>query len=180
MKITILGVGRVGSTLASHLLASPLKITDLCIYDDNRKKMLGEYLDLINFATLVKKPTKITMGYDLPADICIITAGMPRNSGERSFDFERNFDITHSCLLKCPEKAKVFLVTNPAERLAKRLKKTDSHKIIPIGEHLDKARRKLTKNPEEIADMIIDNKGYSNFGCIGEIILRLKKETRKV
>jgi len=175
MRITIFGMGRVGSTLASFIVASSLPVSNLHIYDTNKQVSLGNYYDLINMRDLLRKKMKITIGYDKLSDAYIITAGIPRKSGERSFDYPANFQIVQSCLSKCSLKSKVFLLTNPTEKLASSFSKIGYDNIIPIGDLLDKVRIKLRDQPEEIANTIIDTKGYSNFGCIAEVLLRLRQ-----
>lgn len=174
LKVVIFGLGRVGGTLASYLLASSLPITELAINDIDKKKELGEYYDLLNFSQLMGKDVLLQHGHLDDADVCIITAGLPRQSGERSFNYQKNLDIVVSCLSKCPHESKVLLVTNPTERIANALKNISKfHDVTVIGEYLDDVRQHLHDDPEEIANIIVDNKGYSSFGCIAEIMLRI-------
>ena len=75
-KISIIGAGFVGATTAYALMNSGIA-TDICIYDINTDKALGEVMDLVHGTSFVK-PVNIYAGSleeTKDSDIIIISAG---------------------------------------------------------------------------------------------------------
>jgi len=178
MKIAILGLGKVGTALLSSLISSDLPIETIYLHDKDKNLVRGQAEDLRDMCFLCGKEINIqeniTKAKD--SDVYIITAGIPRKDGKSKFDFEGNMGIVMSCLCYCNHDKPIWIVTNPSERIVKSLKDNFVFKELEaIGNLLDTTRKVRTgKDPEEIANYILDNKGHSNLGVVGEILLRLR------
>ena len=82
-KITIIGAGSVGSTIA-YTLSSQDIASEIVLIDINKKKAEGEVLDIIQ-GTCFRDPISIIAGdYEdaRDSDIVIITSGIARNAGK--------------------------------------------------------------------------------------------------
>lgn len=81
-KVTIIGAGSVGATIAYTLVVdSP--VSEIVLIDVNREKALGEALD-IKQATPFLSPTKVYEGSYEDAegsDIVVVTSGIGRKPG---------------------------------------------------------------------------------------------------
>jgi len=178
MKISILGLGRVGTSLLSSLVISDLPIETIYLYDIDKKLVKGQAEDLRDMVFLLGK--KIKIEEDIlkakDSDLYIITAGKPRKDGKSDFDIEANMLLVSTCLVFCNHDKPIWIVTNPTKKIVYLLKDAFEFKeLVSIGDMLDTARKVRTdKEPKDIANFILNNKGYSNLGCVGEIILRLK------
>ncbi len=178
MKISIFGLGRVGTGLLSILVASDLPIETIYIHDKDKKLVKGQAEDLRDMVFLLGK--KIKIEEDIlkakDSDLYIITAGKPRKDGKSGFDVEENMLIVSTCLSYCNHDKPIWIVTNPTKKIVNLLNDSFEFKeLVSIGDILDIARKVRTgKEPKDISNFILNNKGYSNLGCVGEIILRLK------
>lgn len=149
-KISIIGAGFVGATTAYALMNSGIA-TEICIYDINMDKALGEVMDLVHGTSFVK-PVNIYAGgiqETKNSDIVIITAGAPQKEGETRLDLiEKNYKIFQSFI---PEVAKVspeailLVVSNPADVLSYityKLSGFPKERVIGSGTVLDTSRLK--------------------------------------
>ncbi len=147
-RITIVGMGNVGSTIAYALLVSGLA-SELVLIDHNRSKAEGEMMDL-NHAVPLTHPTKIIVGdYSDCAGsaITIIAAGAGQKPGETRLDLvKRNFEIFQKIV---PQVATynpngiILIATNPVDVLtyaSLKLSGLPSSQIIGSGTILDTAR----------------------------------------
>lgn len=177
MKISILGLGNVGSVLASHLIASDrICVDELNIYDVNKKTLRGNYYDLLDMRDVLGKGTRIRTGVH-ESDVYIITAGKPRKSSKEEWNYPKNLQIVLNCVSKCGNNSKIMIITNPVERITNFLKRMGYKNVIPVGKYLDAARFLRTRNdPEKVAVQILDSKGYTNFGVVAEVLKRLEAE----
>ena len=95
-KITIIGAGSVGSTIAFMIAVKGLA-AELVMIDINEKKALGEAMD-IRQGTIFTSPVKIYAGTYADArnsDIVIITSGMGRKPGQTRLELAQiNVNIT--------------------------------------------------------------------------------------
>ena len=82
-KITIIGAGSVGATIA-YRLAHEEMASEIVLVDINRQKAEGEALDIIQ-GTAFRTPISVVAG-DYPdakdSDIVIITSGIARKPGQ--------------------------------------------------------------------------------------------------
>ena len=86
-KVSIIGAGFVGATTAYALMNSGIA-TEICIYDINMDKAVGEVMDLVHGTSFVK-PVNVYAGSleeTKDSDIVIITAGVGQKEGETRLD----------------------------------------------------------------------------------------------
>lgn len=147
-KITIIGAGSVGSTIAFMAAVKGIA-AEIVMIDINEKKALGEAMD-IRQGTAFCAPVKIYAGRYADAvdsDIVIITSGMGRKPGQSRLDLAQiNVNIMKSIaaeITKYAPDAIYVIVSNPVDVLTYLFNKvTDipEKRIIGTGTLLDTAR----------------------------------------
>lgn len=82
-KITIIGTGSVGSTIA-YTLAVQGMASEIVMIDINEKKALGEALDIRQGTPFCSSVSIYAGNYSdaKDSDIVIITSGIPRKAGQ--------------------------------------------------------------------------------------------------
>ncbi len=149
-KVSIVGAGFVGSTIAYALMNSGIA-TEICIYDINMDKALGEVLDLVHGKSLVKPVNIYAGGIDetKDSDIVIITAGANQKEGETRLDLiDKNYKIFQGFvpdIAKYSPNAILLVVSNPADVLAYityKLSGFPKERVIGSGTVLDTSRYK--------------------------------------
>lgn len=147
-KITIIGAGQVGSSIA-YALALKGIATEIVLLDIDTKRAMGEAMD-IRQGTPYMTPVNIHEGSYEDAkgsNIVIITSGVARKPGQTRLELaQTNVDIMKSIIPQitkaCPE-AIFVLVANPVDVLTYQFAKTSgipSDRIIGTGTLLDTAR----------------------------------------
>ena len=121
-KITIIGTGSVGSTIAYTLTATNIA-SEIVMIDVNDKKAMGEALD-IRQGTPFCAPCSIYAGSYADAkdsDIVIITSGVARKPGQTRLDLAQiNVDILKSIIpqiTRYAPDATYVIVSNPVDIL---------------------------------------------------------------
>ncbi len=147
-KITIIGSGSVGSTIAYTLTIAGLA-SEIVMIDINGEKALGEALD-IRQGTPFCNPCSIYAGSYADAkdsDIVIITSGVARKPGQSRLDLaQTNINILKSItpeIVRHAPEATYVLVSNPVDVLTYAFCKysgLDEDRIIGSGTILDTAR----------------------------------------
>lgn len=147
-KITIIGSGAVGSTIAYTLTTLGLA-SEIVIIDINGEKALGEALD-IRQGTPFCSPCNIYAGLYCDAvdsDIVIITCGIARKPGQSRLDLaQTNVNILKSItpeITKYAPDAIYVIVSNPVDVLTYAFTKFSGipeERIIGSGTILDTAR----------------------------------------
>ena len=147
-KITIIGTGSVGSTIAYTLTATNIA-SEIVMIDVNTKKAMGEALD-IRQGTPFCSPCSIYAGSYADArnsDIVIITSGVARKPGQTRLDLaQTNVDILKSIIpqiTKYAPDATYVIVSNPVDILTYTFCKCSGipeERIIGSGTILDTAR----------------------------------------
>ena len=147
-KITIIGTGSVGSTIAYTLTATNIA-SEIVMIDVNDKKAMGEALD-IRQGTPFCAPCSIYAGSYADAkdsDIVIITSGVARKPGQTRLDLAQiNVDILKSIIpqiTKYAPDATYVIVSNPVDILTYTFCKCSGipeERIIGSGTILDTAR----------------------------------------
>ncbi|MBQ1243180.1 MAG: L-lactate dehydrogenase [Clostridia bacterium] len=147
-KITIIGTGSVGSTIAYTLTATNIA-SEIVMIDVNDKKAMGEALD-IRQGTPFCAPCSIYAGSYVDAkdsDIVIITSGVARKPGQTRLDLAQiNVDILKSIIpqiTKYAPDATYVIVSNPVDILTYTFCKCSGipeERIIGSGTILDTAR----------------------------------------
>ena len=147
-KITIIGAGNVGSTIA-YTLAVTGNADELVMIDVNRKRAMGEALDIRQSAPFCA-PIRIYAG-DYPdardSNIVIITSGVARKPGQPRLELaQTNVDIIKSIIpqiTRYAPDATYIIVANPVDILAYtfvRCSEIPATRIIGSRTILDTAR----------------------------------------
>ena len=147
-KVTIIGAGSVGSTIAYTLAVKGL-VSEIVMIDVNTKKALGEAMD-IRQGTPFMEPCKIYAGSYEDAkgsDIVIITSGIARKPGQTRLELcQINVNILKSItpqITKYAPDAIYVFVSNPVDILTyafAKLSGIPENRIIGSGTQLDSAR----------------------------------------
>ena len=147
-KITIIGSGSVGSTIAYTLTVSGLS-SEIVLIDINKEKALGEALDIRQGLPFCN-PCSVYAGTYEDAegsDIVIITSGIPRKAGQSRLELaQTNVDVLKGIIpdiTKAAPDAVYLLVSNPVDILTYVFCKCSDipeNRIIGSGTLLDTAR----------------------------------------
>jgi len=147
-KITIIGSGSVGSTIAYTLTVSGLA-SEIVMIDINNEKAVGEALDIRQGVPFCN-PCSIYAGTYADAagsDIVIITSGIPRKAGQTRLELaQTNIDMLKGIIpdiTRYASDAVYILVSNPVDVLTYAFTKCSGipeEKIIGSGTVLDTAR----------------------------------------
>lgn len=119
-KITIIGAGSVGATIA-YTLSQRSIASEIVLIDINKDKAEGEVMD-IEQGTSFREPISIVAG-DYPdavdSDIVIITSGIARKPGQTRIELtQTNVNIMKSItpeIVKVAPKALYIIVSNPCD-----------------------------------------------------------------
>jgi len=149
-KVSIIGAGFVGATTAFALMNSGVA-TEICLFDINMDKAMGEVMDLVHGTSFVK-PVNIYAGNieeTKDSDIVIITAGAAQKEGETRLDLiAKNYNIFKGFIPQIAEaspNAILLVVSNPCDVLAYityKLSGFPSERVIASGTVLDTSRLK--------------------------------------
>lgn len=119
-KITIIGAGSVGATIA-YTLSSQDIASEIVLIDINKQKAEGEVLDIIQ-GTCFRDPISIIAGdYEdaKDSDIVIITSGIARKPGQTRLELtQTNVNILKSItpeIVKAAPNALYLIVSNPVD-----------------------------------------------------------------
>lgn len=147
-KITIIGAGSVGSTIA-YTLANQDIASEIVMIDINKNKVEGEVMDIIQ-GTYFRNPISIVAGeYEdaKDSDIVIITSGIARKPGQTRLELaQTNVNILKSIapeIVKAAPNAKYIIVSNPVDVMTYVFHKVSGlpeNQIIGSGTVLDTAR----------------------------------------
>ncbi len=150
MKITIIGAGSVGATIAYSITAMNLA-SEIIMIDINQEKAIGEAMDIRQGIPFFS-PCSIYAGDYTDAkdsDIVILTSGVARKPGQTRLDLAQvNVNITKSIIpqiTKYAPNAKYIIVANPVDILTYLFFKQSglpTQNIIGSGTILDTARLK--------------------------------------
>jgi len=176
-KITIIGAGSVGSTIAFMMAVKGIA-SEIVIIDINEKKALGEAMDIRQGIPFCD-PCKIYAGRYEDArnsDIVVITSGIGRKPGQTRLELaQTNVNIMKSIAKEisavAPE-AVYVLVSNPVDVLTYVFNKvTDipENRIIGTGTLLDTARLRsrvaeyLNVSQQNVHAFVLGEHGDSSF-----------------
>lgn len=176
-KVTIIGAGSVGSTIAYTMAVQGL-VTEIVMIDVNVKKALGEAMD-IRQGTPFMSPCKIYAGsYEDAAgsDIVVITSGIARKPGQTRLELcQINVNIMKSIapqIEKYAPDALCLFVSNPVDVMTyafHRFTKIPEHRIFGSGTLLDSARLRsriaecLSINQKDVHAFVLGEHGDSSF-----------------
>ncbi len=147
-KITIIGAGNVGSTIA-YTLAHDDIASEIVMIDINKDKVEGEVLDIIQGMSF-RDPISIIAGdYEdaKDSDIVIITSGIGRKPGQSRLDLaQTNVNIMKSLapqIAAVAPNALYIIVSNPVDVMTYVFMKVSGipeNQVIGSGTVLDTAR----------------------------------------
>lgn len=149
-KISVIGAGSVGSTLAFHLF-SRLAPSELVLVDIAGGLAKGVSLDIEDSRSFFNSPTKVEGTDDFcsikDSDIVVITAGIARKEGMSRLDLLKiNAKVVRdvsSYIKKHAKNSIIIVVTNPVDIITYIVHKATgfpSNRIIGMGSSLDSAR----------------------------------------
>ena len=147
-KITIIGAGSVGSTIA-YTLAHDEIASEIVLIDINKEKVEGEVMD-IEQGTCFRSPVSLIAGDYADAkdsDIVIITSGIARKPGQTRIELtQTNVNILKSItpqIVKEAPNAKYIIVSNPVDIMTyvfTKISGLPENQIMGSGTILDTAR----------------------------------------
>ena len=148
-KITLIGAGQIGGTLA--LLSGLKNLGDLVLFDIVDGVPQGKGLDIAQASTVEMFDSKIEGASDYSAiedsDVIIVTAGVPRKPGMSREDLlEINLKVMSSVgegIKKYAPNSFVICITNPLDAMVWALQKATGHStnmICGMAGVLDSAR----------------------------------------
>ena len=147
-KITIIGAGSVGSTIA-YTLAHDEIASEIVLIDINKEKVEGEVMD-IEQGTCFRSPVSLVAGDYADAkdsDIVIITSGIARKPGQTLIErTQTNVNILKSItpqIVKEAPDAKYIIVSNPVDIMTyvfTKISGLPENQIMGSGTILDTAR----------------------------------------
>jgi malate dehydrogenase len=176
MKITVVGVGAVGSTVADNIARKEL-CNELVMLDVKEGLAEGKAQDMMQTATLLGFDTNITgttNDYSKTAgsEVVVITSGIPRKPGmTREELIGVNAGIVKGVcdnILKYSPQAIIIVISNPMDTmtyLALTATGLPKNKIIGMGGILDSSRfkyqlsQRLHCNPSDLNAIVIGGHG---------------------
>ena len=176
-KITVIGAGSVGATIANDLMIQGIA-TEIVLIDINKEKAFGEALDIYQGAPFCSPAIVRSGDYSAAAtsDIVIITSGLPRKPGQTRLELaqanvEILRDITPKIVQAAPN-AIYIIVSNPVDILTYVFTKTSGlpeHQIIGSGTILDTSRlqselaKRFCISPRNVHAHVYGEHGDSSF-----------------
>ncbi len=176
-KITVIGSGSVGSTIAYTLTVSGIA-QEIVLIDINAEKALGEALDIRQGISFCNPCTVYAGSYmdAVDSDIVVITSGVARKPGQTRLDLaQTNVNILKSIIseiTKYAPGATYVLVSNPVDILTYTFCKYSGlpeEKIIGSGTILDTARLRAriseyySVNQKNVHAYVLGEHGDSSF-----------------
>ncbi len=174
-KVTIIGAGNVGSTIAFSLILNN-DVEEIALIDINEKLVEAQVMDLEHSAPFVGGTKVKVGGYEDCKDsaVVVITCGVSQKKGETRLDLVgKNSKIIRDILPKIFEQNEdivVVMVTNPVDVLTKiavKLYPDKEQQILGTGTLLDSARFRhligehLSINPNSVHAYIVGEHGDS-------------------
>ena len=188
-KISLIGAGNIGGTIASMIMSKNL--ANVVLIDVQQGLAKGKALDLNQSKAVTKTAISIRGTEDLEeiknSDVIIVTAGIARRPGMSRDDLiETNFNIMENIGLsikKNSPNAFVICVTNPLDAMVWTLYKTsglDKKKIVGMAGILDTSRFKyflsdeLNVSSEDISTIVLGGHGDTmvpllRFTCVNGV-----------
>ena len=176
-KVTIIGAGSVGATVA-YTLVTTGSVAEIVLIDVNVEKAKGEALD-IRQATPYLSPAKIYCGtYEdaVGSDIVIVTSGVGRKPGQSRIDLTQiNVNILKSIapqIVKYAPDALYLFVANPVDILTyvfQKITGIPKNRVIGTGTTLDsiRLRTRLSElysvNQQQVHAYVLGEHGDSSF-----------------
>lgn len=175
-KITILGAGNVGATIAYTLTLSGI-CSEIVLVDINKNKAMGEAKDIFQ-GTAFSSPVRVHDG-DYPdaagSDIVVVTVGAARKPGQSRLDLaQTNVNIARAVIPQivryCPD-AVYVCVSNPVDIITYATLKYSGlpeNQVIGSGTLLDSSRLRsklaehVNLNPHSVHAYVLGEHGDSS------------------
>jgi malate dehydrogenase len=175
-KIALIGAGQIGGTLA--LLAGQKELGDVVLVDIMEGVAKGKALDLQETRGVTKFDVNVTGGgvtdYSIikDADVCIVTAGIPRKPGMSREDLLK---VNLEAITKVAEGIKgnapnafVIVITNPLDAMVNAMYKVTGfpkNRVVGMAGVLDTARfqyfvgEAAGVSPQDVCAMVLGGHG---------------------
>lgn len=147
-KITIIGAGSVGSTIA-YTLSNEDIASEIVMIDVNKQKVAGEVMDIIQGASFRDPISVIAGDYEdaSDSDIVIITSGIARKPGQTRIELtQTNVDILKDItpkIVSVAPNALYIIVSNPVDIMTyvfTKISGLPERQVIGSGTLLDTGR----------------------------------------
>ena len=189
-KITLIGAGQIGGTLA-HLIALK-KLADVVLFDVASGIAKGKALDIAQSSPIDEFDINLsgTDNYEdtKNSDVIIITAGVPRKPGMTRDDLlSVNLKIIKQVaegIKKTSPNAFVICITNPLDVMVMALQKYSGlpkNKIVGMAGILDSSRliyflsQELRVSVKKIKSFVLGGHGDSRVAMLGSTVVDGKK-----
>tara|TARA_B100000963_G_scaffold211226_1_gene184085 strand:- start:229 stop:1185 length:957 start_codon:yes stop_codon:yes gene_type:complete len=189
-KITLIGAGQIGGTLA-HLIALK-KLADVVLFDVASGIAKGKALDIAQSSPIDKFDINLsgTDNYEdtKNSDVIIITAGVPRKPGMTRDDLlSVNLKIIKQVadgIKNTSPNAFVICITNPLDVMVMALQKYSGlpkNKVVGMAGILDSSRfiyflsQELKVSVEKIKSFVLGGHGDSMVAMLGSTVVDGKK-----
>ena len=176
-KVTIIGAGSVGSTIANDMVTMGIA-SEIVLIDINQEKAFGEAMDIYQGVTFAY-PASVRSGDYADAagsDVVVITSGVARKPGQTRLDLiQINTkilkEITPQIVAHAPE-AVYVIVSNPVDILTyvfHKISGIPESRIVGSGTVLDTARlqaelgRRFHISPKNVHAYVYGEHGDSSF-----------------
>lgn len=176
-KITIIGAGSVGSTIANNIVTMGIA-NEIVLVDINKEKAFGEALDIYQGVTFCSPAIVRSGDYDAAkdSDIVIITSGIARKPGQTRLELaQTNVNIIKSIapqIVAAAPNAIYVIVSNPVDVLTyvfHKISGVPESRIIGSGTALDTARlqsqlaKRFRISPKNVHAHVYGEHGDSSF-----------------
>lgn len=173
-KVTVVGAGNVGSSLAKRIL--DVRLADVVLLDVVEGRPQGIALDLTEASGLEMRPQHIVGTNDYQdtedSDVVVVTAGLPRKPGMSRDDLMQVngkivMDTMKRAIAYSPQ-AKFIIVTNPLDvmtYLAWQASGLPAEQVMGMAGILDSARfrtfiaMELDVPPEDVSALVLGGHG---------------------
>lgn len=176
-KITVIGAGCVGASIANDLMIQGIA-SEILLIDVNKEKAFGEAMDIYQGAPFCS-PAVVHSGDYADAegsDIVIITSGVPRKAGQSRLELaQTNVDILKEIavqIVPVAPNAIYILVSNPVDVLTyvfHKISGLPENQIIGSGTILDTSRlqselaKRFCISPKNVHAHVYGEHGDSSF-----------------
>ncbi len=175
MKIGVIGIGTLGSSIVSYIAYHHLA-SELVLIDKDQDRAARMALDMVHGISLLSSMSIISGGYELltNADVIIISAGVSRSKHETRLDLtQKNHAIMKEIMPHIAEynqSAVIIITTEPVDimaYIALKLSGFQKNKIIGLGTLVDTIRynslvsRLFRLSPQDVDFMVIGEHGQS-------------------
>ncbi len=182
MKISLVGIGRVGSTLGFALVVKSLA-DELVLVSRNHDVAVGEALDLSHASSLVPEPVQVYAGEiadTSQSDIIVMCASVPLEPQHTSRHDLAAGNVEIFCeyipkLVAYSPDACLLIITNPVDVMtyvAWKLSGLEPHRVFGTGTLIDSARyrgllsQEVGIHPDDVRAYILGEHGDTQFPAL--------------